>query len=172
MGRLFDAVAALAGLKQRCSFEGQAAMLLEFAARGQITDECYPFEITPVTVCDGGCGRMIEWKPMIAAILEDEDPAMIAAKFHNTLAALIVEAAEQAGLAAGERVVALSGGCFQNRELLGRAVRRLREAGFRAYWQQTTPPNDGGIAVGQIAAAARTLKHVSGSTGKADQHQR
>jgi hydrogenase maturation protein HypF len=165
MGRLFDAVAALIGLRQRCSFEGQAAMALEYAQLRVKTDECYPFEVTSVTTDVGGCERMIEWKPMIEALLDDHDTAQIAAKFHNTLAAMIVAVAEQVG----EPVVALSGGCFQNRALLERAIEQLRRAGFQSYWQQRIPPNDGGIALGQIVAAARELGDVSRSSGEIDQ---
>jgi hydrogenase maturation protein HypF len=69
---------------------------------------------------------------------------------HNTLADLIVEVARQVGL---ERV-ALTGGCFQNRYLTERAFHRLQEAGFRPFTHQRVPPNDGGIALGQIAVAA------------------
>lgn len=166
MGRLFDAVAALIGLRQRCSFEGQAAMALEFAQYGVNSDECYPFGITPVTRDDGGIECIIEWKAMIAALLKETDSAMIAARFHNTLAAMIVSVAQQIG----EPHVVLSGGCFQNRALLERAVNGLRSAGFIPFWQQHIPPNDGGIALGQIIAALREVHHVSGSTGENHQH--
>jgi hydrogenase maturation protein HypF len=165
MGRLFDAVAALTGLRQQCSFEGQAAMALEFAQCHIKTDECYPFEITHVTSDDGGSRSIIEWKPMIEAILADHDTAAISAKFHNTLAAVIVAVAGQIG----EPVVVLSGGCFQNRALLQRTIKGLRGAGFQAYWQQQTPPNDGGIALGQVMAAIREMRDVSGSSGQIDQ---
>jgi hydrogenase maturation protein HypF len=141
-------------------------MALEYAQMRIKTDECYPYEVTPVTGDERPCERMIEWKPMIAALLEERDVAAISAKFHNTLAALIVAVAEQVG----EPVVALSGGCFQNRALLERAIRKLRRAGFQPYWQQQIPPNDGGIALGQIAAAARDIRDVSGSSGQIDQH--
>ncbi|KXK19755.1 MAG: hydrogenase maturation protein HypF, partial [Chloroflexi bacterium OLB15] len=151
MGRLFDAVAALAGIRQRCSFEGQAAMALEFAAMSANTDECYPFQITPVTNANGIKKQMIEWKPMLAAMLAEVDAAAISTKFHNTLAAIIVQMAQQAGILN----IALSGGCFQNRLLLELTVARLRASGFRPYWQRQIPPNDGGIALGQIAAALR-----------------
>jgi hydrogenase maturation protein HypF len=98
---------------------------------------------------------------MILALLEETDAALIAAKFHNTLAAMIVAVAEQVG----EPNVALTGGCFQNRALLERTVHRLRSAGFQPYWQQQIPPNDGGIALGQIVAATRGMSDVSGSSG-------
>jgi hydrogenase maturation protein HypF len=75
----------------------------------------------------------------------------ISAKFHNTLAEMIVRYAKRAEF---ERVV-LSGGCFQNKLLTERVVGRLRAAGFRPYWHQRVPPNDGGICLGQIVAAGR-----------------
>jgi hydrogenase maturation protein HypF len=166
MGRLFDAVAALAGLGQKTTFEGQAAMALEYASHGVKTDEFYPYEITSVTNDSGVDERIIEWKPMIAAIMMETNPAEISAKFHNTLAEIVVAIAQQVG----EPTVALTGGCFQNRVLLERCVGKLRAAGFVPCWQQHIPPNDGGIALGQIAAALREGNHVSGSSGQIDQH--
>jgi hydrogenase maturation protein HypF len=78
------------------------------------------------------------------------DRSKAAARFHNTLAAAIVTVARHAG----EKRIVLSGGCFQNRYLTERAVTGLRDAGFEPYWHQRIPPNDGGIAVGQIVAAS------------------
>lgn len=138
-GRLFDAAASLLGLRQRCTFEGQAAMDLEFLAEDRETDGHYD-----------GAGE--DWEPLMRAILDDlrrgVPAGRIAARFHNSLAETIVQVARRLG---DERVV-LSGGCFQNRVLTERAVRRLREEGFRPYWHQRVPPNDGGIALGQLAA--------------------
>jgi hydrogenase maturation protein HypF len=74
----------------------------------------------------------------------------IANRFHNSLTETIVRVAARVG---GEQVV-LSGGCFQNRVLVERTVRALRARGFRPYWHQRVPPNDGGIALGQLAALA------------------
>jgi hydrogenase maturation protein HypF len=87
----------------------------------------------------------------------------ISAKFHNGLVEAIVAVA---GLASIERVV-LTGGCFQNKYLTERAVTCLRTSGFRPYWHQRVPPNDGGIALGQLVAASqrRTWINVSGYTG-------
>jgi hydrogenase maturation protein HypF len=166
VGRLFDAVAAMAGLHQRCSFEGQAAMALEYAALNTNTDECYPYLITPVTNGTGVNRDMIEWKPMLAAMLDETDPALTSAKFHNTLAEIVVEVARRVGI----QQVTLTGGCFQNRTLLKGCIAKLQAAGFTPYWQQRFPPNDGGIALGQIAAALREEHHVSGSSGKVGQH--
>jgi hydrogenase maturation protein HypF len=147
-GRVFDAVAAIIGLRQRSSYEGQAAMELEFAA-GDGNAPPYSFDVRRSTD-----PWTIDWGAMILQILEDRAQAVpastIAARFHTTLAAMIVSAARLAGV---ERV-ALSGGCFQNRLLTELTVRGLEGAGFRPYWHQRIPPNDGGIALGQIAAAA------------------
>jgi hydrogenase maturation protein HypF len=149
VGRLFDAVASMLGLLQVSSFEGQAAMLLEAAARGAGNGEAYPFEIR-----DG----VVDWGPMVRAIIGDLDTgietAAIAGRFHGSLVGIVVGAAEAAGL---ERVV-LSGGCFQNRVLLEGCVGALRRAGFTPFWHQRVPPNDGGLALGQLVIAANMLK--------------
>jgi hydrogenase maturation protein HypF len=147
-GRLFDAVAYLIGLTHHVSFEGQAAMQLEFAVTPALEDS-YPWSVT------AGEPLVIDWEPMIRCIIDDRRSGVssgtIAAKFHNTLADIIVDIAQRVG----QRKVVLTGGCFQNRYLTERAVRRLSEAGFRPYWHQRVPPNDGGIALGQIIAASR-----------------
>jgi hydrogenase maturation protein HypF len=152
-GRLFDAVASLAGLRQHTRFEGQAAMELEFAIDGFETDEHYAFDI--VTPASGAGPLLIDWAPMMRELLDDINArvsvAELSAKFHNGL----VEAIVAVALRSGEERVVLSGGCFQNRYLTERAVRRLEEENFRPYWHQRVPPNDGGIALGQIAAALR-----------------
>jgi hydrogenase maturation protein HypF len=75
----------------------------------------------------------------------------MAAKFHNALVEAIVSVAARVG----EECVLLTGGCFQNRYLIERAIQRLRKAHFSPYWHQRIPPNDGGIALGQIVAASR-----------------
>jgi hydrogenase maturation protein HypF len=154
-GRLFDAVASLLNVRQQCSFEGQAAMELEFLADRGTDDIAYPFTVH-------GSGRdgalVVDWGPMIEAILDEMAHAAAresaALRFHNTLAAIIVRVAEQVG---HQRIV-LTGGCFQNRILTERTVSRLETAGFRPYWHQRVPPNDGGIALGQIHAAV--LQHL------------
>jgi hydrogenase maturation protein HypF len=150
-GRLFDAVAALIGIRQRVHFEGQAAMELEFAARPGIETH-YPFELHT------GEPAILDWQPMIEQIITDmeehQDIAIMAAKFHNTLAEMIVTVARHAG----ENKVALTGGCFQNRYLLERTIRRLTETGFRPCWHQRVPTNDGGIALGQVMAAVRQAR--------------
>jgi hydrogenase maturation protein HypF len=155
VGRLFDAVASLAGLRQQVHFEGQAAMELEFALEGSITAESYELPIV-----SGHESRItnheslsLNWSPMVIAILADLKHGVpigqISARFHNALAGAIVAVARQIG----QPRVVLSGGCFQNRYLTERSVRRLQEASFRPYWHQRVPPNDGGISLGQVVAA-------------------
>ncbi len=146
-GRLFDAVASLAGLRQRASFEGQAAMELEFARQLNVRD-AYPFRI------EQGTPMKVDWEPMILELLTDmgrkESSGLISAKFHNALAEMIVVVAKKIG----ERNVVLTGGCFQNCYLTERTVARLREEKFTPYWHNRIPPNDGGIALGQAVAAS------------------
>jgi hydrogenase maturation protein HypF len=153
-GRLFDAVASLTGLRQRVSFEGQAAMELEFAIQSCVS-EAYSFAIK-------GCSpSVVDWRPMIEEIVKDVRrgvPAgIISAKFHNALVEIIVAVARHVG----QTKVVLTGGCFQNRYLTERSVQRLLETGFRPYWHQRVPTNDGGIALGQIMDAARSLSRAT-----------
>ncbi|MEW6750986.1 MAG: carbamoyltransferase HypF [Candidatus Latescibacterota bacterium] len=151
-GRLFDAVASLAGLRQRNAYEGQAAMALEYCAAAGVEDG-YDLLLQPT-----GPGRwVLDWEPMVHQVLADlaaqAGVARVSARFHNGL----VEAVVAVARSAGEERVVLTGGCLQNRYLCERLVRRLRAAGFRAYWHQRVPPNDGGVALGQ-ALAARTRR--------------
>ena len=153
VGRLFDGVAALVGVRQQVTFEGQAAMELEALVDPGVTD-LYPFELS------NGVPQVIDWAPMIGEILIDlrrgAPVGSISAKFHNTLAEIIV--------AIGQQIVTpkivLTGGCFQNRYLLEQSVQRLSQAGFKPYWHQRVPTNDGGIALGQVAAAARASRRM------------
>lgn len=153
VGRLFDAVAAIIGLRQRVSFEGQAAMDLESAIQPGVTDS-FTFEFA------SSDPMVIDWQPMILEILDHTksqfSTGFIAAKFHNTLAKIIVAVAEKIG----ETKVALSGGCFQNKYLLERAILELRRAGFKPYWPQRVPTNDGGIALGQAVGAIRQSRRT------------
>ena len=147
IGRLFDGVAALLGLRQYAEYEGQAAILLEGAAR----ENAEPPEPYPLRLLDGP-PIVLDWEPWLCGIREDaargRAVTAIAARFHETLAAAIVAVAQRIGVAQ----IVLSGGCFQNPLLSQRTVTLLRAAGFRPYWNQRVPPNDGGIAVGQAAA--------------------
>jgi hydrogenase maturation protein HypF len=154
LGRLFDGVAALCGLPGVISFEGQAAMALEFAADPDC-DEAYPFPLT------GDGPAVADWEPLVRAILADRSagvpPGRVSARFHNALAELAVSIARRWQPSAGSAAVVLSGGCFQNALLAGRVRSRLTKAGFAVYTHGQVPPNDGGIALGQAAIAARWL---------------
>ncbi len=144
VGRLFDAVASMAGVARESRFEGQAAMLLERAIDGANIGEAYPLEER-----DG----VADWAPLVEAVLRDaergEPQALIAARFHNALAEWIAAAAARIGI----RQVTLSGGVFQNAYLVERAVALLEAHGFEAYTHQRVPANDGGIALGQAVMA-------------------
>jgi hydrogenase maturation protein HypF len=149
MGRLFDAVASLAGIRQVSRFEGQAAMELEFALRSDDTTGAYSLPI----VSQPDRPLELDWEPMLRELLDDvsaETPAgLISRKFHHGLVQAIVTTAIRVGM---ESVV-LTGGCFQNRYLCEQSVPALRHSGLRPYWHQRIPPNDGGIALGQAIAA-------------------
>jgi hydrogenase maturation protein HypF len=130
-------------------------MELEFALDGIVTDEDYTFEIFEINRNGAPGTLLVDWAPMIRQMLEEQKrhvaTDIMSAKFHNTLVEMIVAVARRAA----EERVALSGGCFQNKYLTERAIRRLRETGFRPYWHQRIPPNDGGIALGQAVAAVK-----------------
>jgi hydrogenase maturation protein HypF len=163
-GRLFDGVASLLNLRHRVSYEGQAAAELEWAASRGRPGTSYPFVIHD-EVAEAGerdSPALVDWGPMLEALVDDlragAEPSDLARRFHDTLVEMIVAVASRQRL---ERV-ALSGGCFQNRYLTERAVVRLREAGFRPFWHQRVPPNDGGIALGQVVAAIWQIRNVEG----------
>lgn len=156
MGRLFDAVACLCGLGQTITFEGQAAMALEFAADAHCR-QAYPLHL-------GDKPLVADWQPMLRAILDDlragVPVAIISARFHNTLSHLAVEWCKGAGEpAAGQRRdVLLGGGCFQNALLAQRVAEQLEQAGFRVHLPREVPPGDGGIALGQAWVARWRLQ--------------
>jgi len=144
VGRLFDAVASIAGIAQQNRFEGQAAILLENEIGSWHTEEAYSLR-------DG------DWGSLIASVMEDKQAGIaaprIAARFHNALVEWILQVAEQSGL----KQIVLSGGVFQNRYLTERAAAVLESRGFTVHTHRQVPPNDGGIALGQ-AAMARNLE--------------
>ena len=179
MGRLFDGVAALLGVGggigdgdgdgggSRVSYEGEAAMALEFAADPRERGT-YPLplvaSVAPSGLAPGQLRREtlheLDWRPLVAALLADrargEAVPRIAARFHQ---ALVDGALAVARLAAADGIarVALSGGCFQNRLLSERLAASLRADHFDVLLHRAVPPNDGGIALGQIAVAAARL---------------
>jgi len=140
VGRLFDAVASITGVAQQNRFEGQAAILLENEIGALRTEEAYPLPSG-------------DWGALVSAVVGDKGAgvpiSMIAARFHNALANWILEVAGQVGL----KQIVLSGGVFQNRYLTERAAAALESRGFRVHTHRQVPPNDGGIALGQVAMA-------------------
>ncbi len=165
MGRLFDAVAALCGLPGVISFEGQAAMALEFIAMECQREEndAYPLPLS------GDSPMVADWEPLIRAVLADRSGGVpvgrISAKFHNALAEMAVAVAQRAGQVCnlsreddGCRQVVLTGGCFQNALLTSRVRTRLLQQGFSVYTHREVPPGDGGIALGQVYVAAKRIQ--------------
>ncbi len=152
MGRLFDAVAALCGVRLSVSFEGQAAAELEAACDpAEIGD--YPLEL------GRDAGRLVlDARGTVAAVARDSAAGVpvprIAARFHNAVAAATTAACITLAGERGLDAVVLSGGSFQNRVLLERVARDLRHAGVRVLVPERLPPNDGGISFGQAAVAA------------------
>jgi hydrogenase maturation protein HypF len=162
-GRLFDAVAALIGIRQQVSYEAQAAIELEMlATRRQATWQAA--EVVPIysfDVEEGDDGAVIRLRALIEAIRSDLkaeiSQAEIAWRFHHTMAQMIVEVCRRAAGETGLQTVALSGGCFQNRLLLGLVVPYLEAAGLGVLVHRQVPCNDGGISLGQAALAHFSL---------------
>jgi hydrogenase maturation protein HypF len=155
VGRLFDGVASLLDLAQRTTFEGQAAMALEFVADDR-EDGSYPVELR-ATGTGSAKTLVLDWRPLLGALLEDlangVEPGRVSARFHSALVEAMVAVAQTVG----SPRVALSGGCFQNRRLVERCAARLRGAGLQPLLHRRAPPNDGGISLGQLCVAAARL---------------
>jgi hydrogenase maturation protein HypF len=155
LGRLFDGVAALLGFCTRSTYEGQAAIALEMAAAAGTGGE-YPFSWST----ENGV-HLILPAPVIAGIVQDllekTKVEIISQKFHATLIRLFTELIRQIRRETGLKRVAFSGGVFQNEILTLGLERHLRSAGFQVFRHSIVPPNDGGIALGQAAAAALKL---------------
>src|ERR1039458_9070942 len=148
-GRLFDAVAALIGLRYEVNFEGQAAIELE-AIVDPSCEARYEVDIG---------GEELDFRPMMERIAkEGAAPSVVAARFHNTLAAAIHEMCLRMRRESGIGRVCLSGGTFQNMRLLGLVARALSGSGFELFLHRKVPPNDGGIALGQAVIAAERMK--------------
>ncbi|MFN2292172.1 MAG: carbamoyltransferase HypF [Anaerolineae bacterium] len=159
VGRLFDAVAALAGVRQTVTYEAQAAIELEmlatdWAARQGAGERpaAYPFRLEQV---EGQ--TIVRLRRLLEAVEEDRARGVSAGeigwRFHRTMAELLVGVCQRIAGMGGPRTVALSGGCFQNRLLLALALPRLERAGFEVLLHQQTPCNDGGVSLGQVALA-------------------
>ena len=148
MGRLFDGVAAILGIKTRCSYEGQGAILLEAAAKDD--GGTYPILLS-------GRPLVFDWREMIRAIVQDRqqgtETGIIAARFMNTLVEMAVRMAVAAREDTGLNRVCLSGGSFQNMYIMHRLPDRLRNEGFQAFHHSRVSTNDEGIALGQLMIA-------------------
>jgi hydrogenase maturation protein HypF len=156
-GRLFDAVASLAGVCHASGYEGEAAMLLENIVRNE-SAELYPFEIE-----SGDFPWSIDTRPMIRQIARDaaarRDPAAVSGCFHQTIGNIIEAVCVGLRQRTGIEMVCLSGGTFQNFTLLRDTLIRLRRCGFEVRTHARVPPNDGGLSLGQAVIAAEALKH-------------
>ncbi|MEA3340042.1 MAG: carbamoyltransferase HypF, partial [Chloroflexota bacterium] len=157
IGRLFDAVSALAGVRQEINYEAQAAIELENLVLPDETS-AYPFEIASPAIRNSQFAISIDPAPCIRAVVADVragvSVGVIAAKFHNGLAWMVRNVCLRLREETGLDEAALSGGVFQNVTLLEKSVRLLREAGFCVYTHHLVPPNDGGIALGQAVVAS------------------
>jgi hydrogenase maturation protein HypF len=152
MGRLFDAVAALAGVAESITYEAEAAMRLEaFAARSGSSGDFYPLPVTE------GRPLRIDWRPLVAAAAGDAaagvDAATIAARFHRGVAAMVTDVCDRLRAETGISRAGLTGGVFQNAWLVRLVGERLRAAGFDLLLHHRVPPNDGGLALGQAVFA-------------------
>jgi hydrogenase maturation protein HypF len=153
-GRLFDAVAAIIGLRREVTFEAQAAIELEHCAEDGISGR-YPFDLS------AGEEWEVDFRSTIRCISRDsatKSAATISAMFHNTVAQSIIETCRVLRNETQLRRVCLSGGTFQNMRLLSATTAGLAAAGFEVYSHAQIPPNDGGIALGQAALAAAILR--------------
>jgi hydrogenase maturation protein HypF len=156
MGRLFDAVASLAGVSDRASFEGQAAMRLEALAAGirdRAAHGAYAFGLAATA-------GTIDAAPVVHAVVEDvargADAGVVARRFHSAIVAMIADTCARLRERTGVGDVVLSGGVFCNAILSAEAAEALEDRGLRAYRHVAMPPNDGGLALGQLAVAAAT----------------
>lgn len=147
VGRLFDAVASLLGVRQRIDYEGQAAIELEALAEsaGEPAGPALPLSVR----ADGVIDPAPMMQTLVSALRADAPAALLAAAFHEALADAV--AAVVARVAGDVRLAGLTGGVFQNVLLLRACRKRLQAAGFEVLTHHTVPPNDGGLALGQAA---------------------
>jgi hydrogenase maturation protein HypF len=162
MGRLFDAAAAVLGVRAVAQYEGQAAMELE-ALAGTHLAQPLPFPL----VSDGAAGWVLDPMPLLMALGERRGAgagvAVLAAAFHESVAAATAELALRAAMLAGTRTVAFGGGCFQNARLLVSLRTRLEVRGLRVLVPRQLGPNDGAVSFGQAAVAAALLRSERGT---------
>jgi hydrogenase maturation protein HypF len=146
-GRLFDAVAAIIGVRDEVNYEGQAAIELEQLADPAV-EEGYPARVE---------GELLHGEDLVRAVVDDvrrgTSPGVVAARFHRGLARATCDICGRLGERTGLSTVALSGGVFQNALFLEATVRGLEAAGLEVLVHHRVPPNDGGISLGQVAVA-------------------
>lgn len=161
-GRLFDAVAALLGLpgSMQTTYEGQAAVELELIAHGSATKE-YPFRLRRQDAV-----WVVETGEIIGGVVDDalagRAAGEISARFHRTMARVVLAGCERIRETGGACTVALSGGTFQNMLLAREAVRLLEESGFIVYCHRRVPANDGGLSLGQAVLADNAFRRTDG----------
>ena len=144
MGRLFDGVSAILGIRYSVNYHAQGAILLEEVSSRSREDGFYPFKIE---------NGEIDWRDLISALISDVkrgvSPSDVGMKFHNTVVKIVVDSARLLREETGLDTVALSGGVFQNRILTEKCLRELPAHGFKVLVHQVVPPNDGGVSLGQ-----------------------
>ncbi len=159
MGRLFDAVSSLAGVCHHAGYEAQAALALEAAALTAADDDHGPGYAFALDAADPAAPAVADPAPVLAAVLADlragVAPALIAARFHTAVAALVHRWCRLARDRTGLDTVALTGGVFANTLLATTTARLLRADGLTVLLHRRVPPNDGGLALGQLVIAAR-----------------
>jgi hydrogenase maturation protein HypF len=155
-GRFFDAVASIAGVRDEASYEGQAAVELEWLASGAAPDAAYPFDVDFPE--DAGKPGIVDTRPLIRAAAADSGrgvgAAVISRRFHTSVVAIVTEVCCRVAQQTGLNVVVLSGGVFMNAILASELQRSLTDSGLRVYRHRLVPPNDGGLSLGQLAIAA------------------
>jgi hydrogenase maturation protein HypF len=154
MGRLFDAVSSLLGVRHEITYEGQAAIELEHVASATGSDVTRPS--LRFTVGDDGviaCGEVVG--DLVDGLRAGIDVAGLAAAFHEAVVELVVDVARRARVDRAIETVGLTGGVFQNALLVEWTQQRLAEEGFEVLRHRVVPPNDGGLALGQVIAAGR-----------------
>jgi hydrogenase maturation protein HypF len=155
MGRLFDAVASLLGVRHRIDYEGQAAIELEALAdnAGSYRDGIAP-SLRLTVRADGVIDPATMVQTMVSAIYAGTPPALLAGAFHRAVAAAVAKVVGQVAGTVG--LVGLTGGVFQNVLLLRACREQLQLAGFEVLTHHVVPPNDGGLALGQAAISILT----------------
>jgi hydrogenase maturation protein HypF len=152
MGRLFDAAASLADVRQRVNYEAQAAIEFEALADPE-ENGVYPVKLS---------GSELDLAPAVEAMLEDirghQPASTLSARFHNGIAAAVAECADRVRQDSGLDAVVLSGGVWQNITLLRRTLSLLNSRGFQVYIHREVPANDGGISLGQAVVAASRMR--------------